>query len=260
MKYRISILVLLLAMLSAPATASPKAVYSWTQLTDGIEYATWSFAISEGERTAIHAFLIDPQKLRIDVVKAQNELEGSTAMDLALREKALLVINGGFFTPEHKSIGLIIKNGRELNPIHKTSWWSIFAVGPTGPAIYNMKEFGGIQKDMKMALQVGPRLVVAGDIPKFKESVAARSAIGITNQGKVVIAITQGPGISMAELAHRMSASRFEGGLECPNAMALDGGSSSQIYAKTKKFELSMPGLAMITNGLAVFPKQANSH
>jgi hypothetical protein len=38
--------------------------------------------------------------------------------------------------------------------------------------------------------------------------------------------------------------------------MALDGGSSSQLYTKIGKFERSIGGLTKVTNGIAVFKKK----
>lgn len=245
----------LLVVFSATGDASPKGEYAWIQLGDGLSYATFSFSPGPDEpTTAVHAFRVDPQKFRIGVVTARNEQSGASAAEMAKQSGAMLVINGGFFTPQHTSIGLIVKDGRELSPMHKTSWWSIFAMQGERPAIYSPKDYQRA-KDVGAALQAGPRLVIDGRIPKLKESVAARSAVGITSDGKVVIALTQGPGISMTELARRMGTSQFRGGFDCKNAMALDGGSSSQIYARIKKFELNLPNLARVTNGLAVFAK-----
>lgn len=244
----------LLILMPIAASGSPKAAYVWNGLADGLSYATYSFSISEKERTSIHAFQIDPKKFRMDVVTAADEKLGDTAEELAKRDKALIVINGGFFTPEHTSIGLIVKNGRTINPIHNTSWWSLFAIIDGKPQILRPSQFRS-PEGVQMALQVGPRLVIDGNIPKLKENVATRSAVGITRDGMITIAITSGHGISMGELARRMALSRWQGGLECIDAMALDGGSSSQMYARIGDFEFSQPGLAKITNGLAVFPK-----
>ncbi len=245
-------------LLSLPvwAGSAQRAAPEWKRIADGVDYATFSFSPSpEDPSTAIHAFRVDPRKLKLDVVTAKDEQSGSTAAELARRSGASLVINGGFFTPDHRSIGLIVKDGRELSPLHRTSWWSVFSISGETPAIHSLKDFPG-PSSVRMALQVGPRLAVEGRIPKLKENVAARSAVGITRGGEVVIAITQGPGISMTELARRMSMSGSEGGLSCPDAMALDGGSSSQIHAKFGKFELSLANIARVTNGLAVFTRK----
>ncbi len=247
---------IILLFFSCNAFASPKAAYLWRLLSDGIVYTNYSFQTGEQLRTTIHAFQIDPAKVRLDVVTADSKKnpEGTTVNDLAARKKAALVVNGGFFTTEHKSIGLLIQSGKTINPIHKTSWWSIFGLKAGVPFITTPKEFQP-SPDISMAIQVGPRLVVDGVIPKLKDGLAARSAVGITKGGKVIIAVTDGSPISLKELANRMKKTSFEGGLECPNAMAFDGGASTQIYARFKKFELSIEGFSYITNGLAVFLK-----
>lgn len=234
--------------------AMPKSIYKWTGLSDSISYTTFSISTDGEYSSTIHAFQLDPKKVRLDVLVAPNETEGALVDELAKANKANIVINGGFFTPDHKSIGLIIKDGKEINLIHKTSWWSIFAITPDGPKIYTPKEFVGV-KNVKTALQVGPRLVVDGTYPKLKAGVAARSAVGITRDGKVIIAITQGVGVPFSDFAHKMGDDPAAGGLGCPNAMAFDGGGSSQLYAKLKKFELNVTGISRITNALAVFAK-----
>lgn len=250
--------VLMFILSSPPVEAGLRVQYDWKQIAEGAAYTTFPLGTEEEDgsvATTIHAFRIDPIKYRVDVALAKDEREGATAKHLAKRAKAVLAINGSFFTPQHATIGLIIKDGKEISPIHNTSWWSIFAMSGDSPSIYTPSEFLRA-RSVRIALQAGPRLVVNGKILKLKESVASRSAVGILPDGKIVIAITQGPGISMTELARRMSLPSSRGGFGCPSAMALDGGSSSQIYAKFKDFELSLPNIAQVTNGLVVLEKK----
>ncbi len=253
--YLIRIIVILLIFVSSSSFASKKAAYNWIFLRDGISYTRYAFSLGGEGDTIIHAFQIDPLKVRLDVVIADgNETQGLSAKEMAIRNKASLVINGGFFTEEHKSIGLLIKSGKVINPIHRTSWWSIFGIKNGLPFISVPRNFFP-DPDIDMAVQAGPRLVVDGSFPKLKEGLAPRSAIGITKDGKVIIVATSGAPITMKEIALRMGKSRFEGGLECINAMALDGGSSVQLYSKIGKFELNLPGISLIPNGVAVFLK-----
>lgn len=242
-------------LFSVPVFASPKAAYNWNLLNDGIVYAKYSFPSGDEESTTLHAFQIDPAKVRLDVIVAdKKEAQGASVKDMAAKTKAALVINGGFFTEQHKSIGLLIKKGKVVNPIHRTSWWSIFGIKNGAPFISTPGGFFPAS-DISMAVQAGPRLVVDGTYPKLKEGLAARSAIGITRDGKVMIVATEGAPITMKEIARRMGKSRFEGGLECVNAMALDGGSSVQLYSKIGKFELNLSSISLIPNGVAVFLK-----
>jgi len=254
MKRHLIIAAALLLLIPVRCTATPKSRYIWKRMAVGLQYANYTFASKENERTEIQAFRIDPAKYAISVATAPDEKQGTTAKDMAKRAGALIAINGGFFTPEHTSIGLIMKDGKRLNPLHKTSWWSIFYIKGGKPAIARPADFKE-SEDISMALQVGPRLTVDGAIPKLKEGISTRSAVGIDRQGHVVLLITSGNGISMKELARRMGGTMFKGGFDCPNSMALDGGSSSQLYAKIGEFTLDRPGIAKVTNGIVVLKK-----
>jgi len=241
-------------MLPVQCGAMQKSPYIWRQLTDGMQYAIYSFEPSEGERTTVHAFRLDPAKFSFDVTIAPNEKEGSTARDFAKANDALIAVNGGFFTPEHLSIGLIISRGKTERPLHNTSWWSVFYIAGEKPAIASPRDFKN-SGNISTALQVGPRLTIKGKIPKLKEGISTRSAVGIDRQGRVIIAITSGNGISLKELANRMGGMMHHGGFDCPDSMALDGGASSQLYAKVGDFELALDGVARVTNGLVVLKK-----
>ncbi|MBN1283596.1 MAG: phosphodiester glycosidase family protein [Proteobacteria bacterium] len=255
MKIKHLLVLMIVLVMPAQCSATPKSPYLWRQLAEGLQYAAYSFEVVEGQRTTISAFRIDPAKYELDVTVAENEIKGTTAAEMAKARGAMIAINGGFFTPEHTSIGLIIKNGRQLKPLHNTSWWSVFSIAGDKPSISAPSQFQ-YAGNISMALQVGPRLTIAGATPKLKEGISARSAVGIDRRSRVILLVTSGHGISLKELAKRMGGSMFHGGFDCPDSMALDGGSSTQIYAKVGEFELDQPGLARVTNGIVVLPKK----
>ena len=240
--------------IAANTYAASKSAYIWHKLEDGIYHTRYSFSPYGEGSTTITAFRINPQKYYLRVLLAHNTAYGDSAKEMQKRNHALLVINGGFFTLEHKSIGLIMNNGRVINSLHKTSWWSIFKISHKKPMIIMPTHFKS-SKDIKMAIQAGPRLVINGRMPKLKGGIAARSAIGITKDGMIIIAITKGQGITLDEMANRMAENKFKGGLNCSNAMALDGGGSSQIYAKIGSFSYDQSGLKKVSNGIGVFKK-----
>lgn len=251
--------ILALTIIPLTCAASKKVSYAWRTLDSGLSYAKifHNAGTDDAPRlTTIHAFSIDPKKYRIDVITAKEDKKyGEPISDMTRNSHALIGINGGFFTPEHQSIGLLIKSGKKINAMHYTSWWSVFGVRGNAPIIlpqWQMKSTDGF----KMALQAGPRLVVNGRIAKLKSSKrTARSAIGITQGGHVIMVATEGAGISMYDLAQIMSKSRLINGLDCPNAMALDGGRSSQLYANIGNFSISVDGFSRVPNGIGVFRK-----
>ncbi len=239
--------------------ASKKATYMWRMLDNGLAYAKIFHNSGTQEMphlTTIHAFRIDPKQFRIDVITAKKDMKyGEPISDIARHVNALIGINGGFFTPEHKSIGLLVKSGKQINPMHYTSWWSVFGIRGNTPIILPQWQVKSTSR-FTMALQAGPRLVVNGRVPKLKNKKnTARSAIGITSGGQVIIVATEGAGISLTDMAQLMLRSRFINGLGCPNAMALDGGRSSQLYSRVGDVNLSVEGFSRVPNGIGVFRK-----
>lgn len=241
---------IILALLSASSVAGASDLQ---QLSNGLEYKKIVVQIKgDVDRPSapgfIHLFRIDPSILRLGVVTAkQFGLANIDARTAAQRSNAILFINGGFFTPEYASLGLLVQDGRELNRLKWTSWWHVFQVKAGSPQIISKQEFS-LTPDVEMAIESGPRVLINGALPAgIKPSIAERSTIAIDKDGYIIIAATEGLPISIGELAVYLKA---EG---CVDALNLDGGSSTQIYAKIKRFELNRGGFGMVANGIGVF-------
>lgn len=203
----------------------------------------------------VHIFRIDPKKFKFSVATARDIGETNTIVKRLAKEwDAILGINGGFFSPEQKSLGLIMRNGILLNPLHHTSWWGVFYVQDQKPRIVSSTHFKK-NPQIEMALQVGPRLVVDGKIPKLKYSIAKRSGIGIRKDGEVFIAITEENAMALQTFAELFAKPEKEGGLECIDAINLDGGGSSQLHLHAKAMKLDIPGTSRITNAIMVMPR-----
>ncbi|MBI4224507.1 MAG: phosphodiester glycosidase family protein [Deltaproteobacteria bacterium] len=214
----------------------------WKKIDRGLEYT---------KIENIHAFKINPKHFRLSVVTAP-ELGGKTAVvkELAKHQKAILAINGGFFSQERKSIGLLMRDGKKINPLHETHWWAIFYVLDKQAVIVPPNVFQDHPK-IEMALQAGPRLLVQGVIPKLKPAEPRpRSGIGIQKKGDVILAITT----EEAGMTIQAFAELFQK-LDCVNALNLDGGSSSQLYIDWKDFKLDLPGPSPVTNAITLFPR-----
>lgn len=233
--------------INAKLFASNAAQYTWKTLTPGLSYARAGIKnnVAEGY---VHLFEIDPKRVSLKIVTAKElGLDAADAKVMQMRTGARLVVNGGFFDENGRSIGLLINNGNVINPIHRTSWWSIFMMKDGRPQIVLPKEFKATP-DISVAIQAGPRLIVNGEVVKgLKDDHASRSAIGVTAEGKVVITVTEKAAPTNAELGE------FLRGLGLIDAMALDGGTSSQLYAKMKGFELVLPSTTNVANGIGVF-------
>jgi uncharacterized protein YigE (DUF2233 family) len=198
---------------------------------------------------------IDPDRFQVRVLDTRafgvDRMEIKT---LARRAQALAAINGGFFFPDYRPLGFLIVDGREVNPLRKADW-GIFLIQDNRPRIIHTKE---LQNDgtISQALQVGPRLVVDGKVKVMKRQVSRRSALGITFRNQIILLNTEDTDAYFQDLARIFRLPGSEGGLECRDALALDGGGSAQMYAEYKSLKIDIPGEWAIPNGIGVFKKQ----
>ena len=229
----------------------------WSQLQSGLEYSNFKVPVDNLGFANLHAFRIDPKYFTLRVFQANpKEKLGESVDEIVKASPALIAVNGGFFTEEHRSLGLLIDQGKILNRIHNTSWWSIFTISKTGTArIFSPKLYAESNNQLDFAVQAGPRLVISGEIPEFRDFYADRTALGITTDGKIVLVVTEGSGLLLQQLAQVFSEDENRGGLNCLDAMALDGGSSSQLYTHLPNFKAHVTSAATVTNAVAVVPR-----
>ena len=119
--------------------------------------------------------------------------------ELARKAQAVAAVNGGFFQPDYRPLGLIIADGKEVNPLRNADW-GIFLVQGNSPRIIHTREYlpnGNISQ----ALQVGPRLVVNGRELQMKKQTARRSALGVTTKDKLILLNTNDTDVYAQDLA-----------------------------------------------------------
>jgi len=240
---RLSIFLALLLVSSAALTAP-----SWQTVAPGLHYQKLLLPKAIGQ---IHLFRIDPAKYRFKVAFAHEQRRQTLSVrQLAQQNQALLAINGGFFTPEKNPIGLRINDGAIKTPLKKTSWWGVFYQDKRRAYIVPPHAFYA-KKSIQFAVQGGPRLLINGRIPKLKPGIAERSAIGVTTDQHIILAITEHAPITTTQLAVILQ----QPGIGCANALNLDGGGSSQLYADFEQLKLYIPGYSSITDAILVLPR-----
>ncbi len=199
------------------ALAAPAAP-AWTRLADGIQYQT--FANGTGQ-----AFRLDLRRVRLRVAPAS---PSAHAADLARKTGAVIAVNGGYFTPEFKPLGLLVSRGKSLNSLRKADW-GVLAISTSGKARLAHTRDYRPRRDTDFAIQAGPRLVVRNRALNLKPQRARRTALGIQRDGRTLIVVVADSYLLLDDLA-RLMRDRFE----CPNALNLDGGSSTQLWSSLK--------------------------
>ena len=170
--------------------------------------------------------------------------------------RLLFATNAGMFDSNLKPVGLYVEQGRELVHANTKSGRGNFHMKPNGifyisadrAAVAETQAFLKQRPQADLATQSGPMLVIDGRLhPRFDRrstSLKSRNGVGVRADGKVIFAISQ-EAVSFDAFARL-----FRDGLKCPNALFLDGGSASSLYAPT----LNRPGnIVPLGPMLAVF-------
>ncbi|HVV69886.1 MAG TPA: phosphodiester glycosidase family protein [Gammaproteobacteria bacterium] len=226
----------------------------WQTVQPGLEYTRISdFPGFPGG--SIHAFRIDLKYYNFKLALTQKADQTSQIPELMQQQGAVIAVNGGFFSPEFKPLGLRISEGQELNPLKGTPWWGVFyIVGQQAHIVARNAYKPNTLSDF--AIQAGPRLLVDGVIPGLSPNIDFRTALGITEQGQVILLATDNVLLSTAGLADIMRRSSANGGLACIAAINLDGGHSTQLYTRLKNLALQVPSYAPVADAILVMPRQ----
>lgn len=237
----------LLIMLSFLTTSTPALAYQWKTLAPGIEYQD----VGKTPLTPwahIHAFRVDLKQHPIDMIAAHELSQPSASVEsFAHTSHALIAINGGFFDQKYHPLGLRIYQHHLHHSVKRISWWGIFLIKNQTPQIISSREYE-TDAAINFAVQSGPRLIINGVIPHLRPGIAERSALGITHNNKIIILVTENTLITTTELAHIMQSPP----LKCDQALNLDGGSSSQLYAQIGSFYLNVHGFSNVSDAIVV--------
>jgi uncharacterized protein YigE (DUF2233 family) len=172
--------------------------------------------------------------------------------------RLLFAANAGMFDPALKPVGLYVEQGRELTHLNTRSAHGNFHMKPNGlfylsadvAAVAETRQFLQQKPRPLLATQSGPMLVINGRLhPRFNRrstSLKARDGVGVRADGRVLFAISEG------EVSFDAFARLFRDGLNCPNALFLDGGSAATLYVPSRNGHGNILPLGPM---LAVFEK-----
>lgn len=155
----------------------------------------------------------------------------------------LFAMNGGMYEDDLSPVGLYIEEGRLLAPANtKTVSGAagpvpnfykkpngIFYLGGGKAGIAETKRFLSDKRKVEFATQSGPMLVIDGAINRIfipgSTDRKPRNGVCVASPTRVIFAISQGL-VNFYDFA-----SLFRDRLHCKNALFLDGGQASGIYA-----------------------------
>ncbi|MBJ92856.1 MAG: hypothetical protein CMP23_00115 [Rickettsiales bacterium] len=192
-----------------------------------------------------HLLRADLQKVELRMLYAQDMGAGAlTARQFLDRTGATAVFNGPFFDLDGSPMGLLVVDGVErvaLRPVD----WGVFSLTDSGPSIVHTRDWKS-DRQVDAAFQVGPRLVVDGEVLSLKSQSARRTALCVLPDGRIEVLVSPGS-IRSDDLAGFFAA---EG---CSDALNLDGGTSSQLYLRRAGIVVDEPGGVAVPVAVGLF-------
>ncbi|MDQ0465502.1 uncharacterized protein YigE (DUF2233 family) [Caulobacter ginsengisoli] len=175
-------------------------------------------------------------ELKLALDEPKGPLGGLAALKTALGADAGRVqfaMNGGMYDPDQRPVGLYVEAGKRRKPARLCDGPSNFCLKPNGvfwtaedgtPHLDETSLFIAGNASPRWATQSGPLLVQAGRLhPKISPdgpSRLIRNGVGVCG-GKALFVVSEDP-VSLGKLARF-----FRDGLNCPDALHIDGTVSS---------------------------------
>ena len=155
-----------------------------------------------------------------------------TAREAAGNANALAAINGGFFTPEGKPLGMLVASGKKEGSVNRASFLgSGFFVGGMD-RLMSRDAYLKSPPASKELLQSGPRLLWDGSIPKGLSGDSSRPRSFLLWDGKHHFAIAYADSASLSGLARTLKGQPFSH-FRIKSALNLDGGRSSDLWVSS---------------------------
>lgn len=251
----LSTLPVLLVLAVACARPPPQQPLDWRKAAPGLEYSRTTVRPDPHEPdVAVHLLRLDPAQVSLQVVEARLDLGRPLAEAVGFRKAAhaLAAVNGGYFDPQFKPLGLLVSQGRELSHLRRVDH-GIFYIAGQHAGLQHARQWQP-PAQLEFAVECGPRLLVDGKPLAFKAGVARRVAIGADARGRVVLVVTEGV-LTLTELAHLLATPTAKGGPELVQALNLDGGSSTMLDVDAGPVQAVVRSAVQVPVGLAVVPR-----
>jgi uncharacterized protein YigE (DUF2233 family) len=248
-------LLLCLALLTACPRAPAREPLLWQEALPGLTYARAE--VLEGadqQPVTLHLLRLEPRswQLRVVTPEKMGRPLGSPADFRAAIPGAVAAVNGGFFDPAYKPLGLLVDNGQTLSPLRHVDH-GVFGIAAQQPLMRHARDWKELP-ELEFAVECGPRLLVDGQPLTFKTGKARRTALGLDGHGRVLLVVSEGV-LQLRELANFLRRSEPDGGPGIVDALNLDGGPSTMLEIDAGAIHANVPTPVQVPVGIVVSPR-----
>jgi uncharacterized protein YigE (DUF2233 family) len=208
---------------------------------------------NSGDRASLELAIFSIKSCRLKVVDRNTEPR-SDLDEVMARGNFLAGVNGGYFDPEYRPIGLLIADGKVIAPLQKARLLT-GVLSSTGKKVQisRVSEFSPSQKP-DAAVECGPMLVDLGKSVRGLESTkGARRTFAAVGADKAALGFCSD--VTLADLSNILAIVSIPD-FKIQRALNLDGGSSSAFWFKRANGSpFSIAELKPVRDFVAVVPR-----
>lgn len=204
----------------AEASATPGIEHRYVVMEDS----------SSGDRASLELAIFSTKSCRLRMLDRETGPRADLE-DVMATGNFLAAVNGGYFDPDYRPIGLLVVDGKVVAPLQKARLLSgVLSSAGKKVQISRVAEFSMNQKP-DAAVECGPMLVDAGkSVHGLESTKAARRTFAAVAAGdKAAIGFCSD--VTLADLSNILAAVAIPG-FKMQRALNLDGGSSSAFWFK----------------------------
>lgn len=164
-------------------------------------------------------------------------------------------VNGSYFHPDFRPVGLAISDGRLVNGFERAKLLSgVLAVRGGRIEIVRSSKFQN-SPEVRQAVQAGPVLVEDGAPTSGLNSERPARRTVVATDGRGQWALVYMTAVTLSDAAEILSTPGAIAEWKVATALNLDGGSSSGLWADASPAPVSRPELARVRNFIGIAPK-----
>ena len=199
---------------------------TWNKVAPGVEQRYESWKSGRGNEDTVIITRFDLKQLQIRV--GYQPTSPQFIQTWLQQEKALAVINGGYFEQDTTASALVVSDGKSSGRSYRNlgGMLSVDTQGNTSLRSLRLTPYEQATEQLMQATQSFPMLVLPGGIRaqfRANDFRDARSVIATDRQGNLLFLVSPNKAFSLAELADLLITSD----LSVETALNLDGGRST---------------------------------
>ena len=250
-----SALLFLAVAVSAHADSVEKNSQSEPSAAAGLEHRHVVFENSESrDRAIVDLAIFSTKSCTLRMIDQAREPRSDLAETME-RKKCLAGVNGGYFDPGYKPIGLLLVDGKTIAPLQRARLLTgVLIASSRGIQIVRIGEFSR-RRTLDAAVECGPMIVDLGRrVAGLEATRAARRTFAAVGSGDRA-ALGFCSEVTLADLSKILTA-HFASDFKIQRALNLDGGSSSGFWFKRQNGSaFSVPEQKTVRDFVGVVPR-----